>query len=62
MLYINFWSEQHLSIQFDGICHSSTVLPVWMSYFAGGIHFILQQTFSDLPEPLQKISHYILDY
>jgi len=28
MLYINFWSE-HLSVQFDGICFSAVVLPVW---------------------------------
>jgi len=27
-LYINFWSE-HISVQFDGICFSAVVLPVW---------------------------------
>jgi len=28
MLYVNFWSE-HYSVQFDGICFSTVVLPVW---------------------------------
>jgi len=31
MLYINFWSE-HLSVQFDDICFSTVVLPVWTPY------------------------------
>jgi len=28
ILYINFWSE-HISLEFDGSCFSTVVLPVW---------------------------------